>query len=520
MYRYLRILILTMGFTTLSLCRLIAQEDSGWRISPEMINLQVGDDRRLQLLDEVAQELHGAVWSVDDPDLAEIREADGRAVVHAKAVGMVRVSAVLGPEERSRNIQIWPESKPLPGGTTNWGVHAIGREIGDLPAVPTGDGPHHFALEQTADGRTYLRANADDGIQVWTWLMPEATPDVEFVCGDWLGGAVISANQGGSFTLYAVAKNGKLRWQHTSLGLRKGLAISLQHSVYLLSQFLDGTGANFKSLDERTGEEKFDLPLPPSSETWVGIRAEGPNFVCTGRAVTHLFPIYTTRVHVNMDGYPYLAFTQSDRTMGISTCTPGSTVNPSQISSSRNDALVLWQIHPDGTYRSTIVEATKSEQQGTPLLPGVSPTGAIMTDNMNGLLLPVRLSHGLGVNGPAEVVAEFFYRIDPDGKVVYKFPLPKYSGPLHDEMVIASNDLGFATRGGALIAFNVRTGKDLWHWESNAPEISVFAALANGGCLVQTPTALVEVDSSTSAKEVAKGRFMLDWQGRLLRKHN
>ena len=31
-----------------------------WRISPERINIQVGDDRPLQLLDDSAQEVHGA----------------------------------------------------------------------------------------------------------------------------------------------------------------------------------------------------------------------------------------------------------------------------------------------------------------------------------------------------------------------------------------------------------------------------------------------------------------------------
>lgn len=42
-------------------------------------NIQIGEDRPLQLLDDSAQELHGAIWSVDNPENAEIREEDGRA---------------------------------------------------------------------------------------------------------------------------------------------------------------------------------------------------------------------------------------------------------------------------------------------------------------------------------------------------------------------------------------------------------------------------------------------------------
>jgi len=69
------------------------KEDSGWRIEPEKINIQVGDDRPLQLLDNSAQELNDATWSVDDPDLATIQEQDGREVLHATKVGTVVVSA-------------------------------------------------------------------------------------------------------------------------------------------------------------------------------------------------------------------------------------------------------------------------------------------------------------------------------------------------------------------------------------------------------------------------------------------
>lgn len=175
---YSRILALVFSPRLLFCPSLVAQEDSGWRISPEKISIQPGADRRLQLLDDSAQELHDAAWSVSDPDLAEIEEVGGRAVVHAKAVGTVRVSATLGQQTRFRDIKIWPKSESMPAGTTKWGIHPIGGEIGDLPAVPTVEGITEMVLEQTANGSTYLRGNEDDGIQAWTWLMPEKTSDV------------------------------------------------------------------------------------------------------------------------------------------------------------------------------------------------------------------------------------------------------------------------------------------------------------------------------------------------------
>src|SRR5258708_33810511 len=93
-----RMIALALGLMALFPFRASAQDNSGWRISPEKINIQVGQDRRLQLLDGLAQELHDAVWSIDDSALAELQAADGRAGGHTKAVGTVRGSATLAEE--------------------------------------------------------------------------------------------------------------------------------------------------------------------------------------------------------------------------------------------------------------------------------------------------------------------------------------------------------------------------------------------------------------------------------------
>lgn len=511
-----RILTFVACFVTLFQFQLVAQGGSNWRISPEKINIQVGQDRRLQLLDDLAQELHDAVWSIDDSTLAELREEDGRAVVHAKAVGTVRVSATIGQQTRSTEIKIWPETEPFPAGTTNWAVNPIGREIGDLPAVPTGDGPHLYSLEQTANGSSYLRAGDDDGIQTWTWLMPEKTMDVELVCGDWLGGALVSANRADAFTIYAVGKDGQVRWQKTIPGLRKGHTLQ-SRLVYLLSQSVDGTASQVTAFDELSGEHKFDFVPPPSSETFVSSGKDGAESACPAASLPPA-QTFVSKLFGNSDGFTYLAFTQSARKLSIPECGSLATVSSRQKFLSRDDNLVLWQLHPDGTYRSTTIEVinTPSGSAAVPV-----PTGAIIPDGTDGLLLSVRMSRDLHTTGRNLVAHEFIYRVDRDGNLVYKLPLPKYTGSLHDDMLLGhENRVGFATRGGVLIAFEVQTGKELWRWDSDSPSISVFAALANGDCLVQTSTALVEVHDSANSKELMKGKFMIDWQGRMYRKHN
>lgn len=484
------------------------QDDTGWRISPEKLNIHVGDDRPLQVLDDSAQELHGTVWSVDNEDIAELREEEGLQVLHAKAAGVVVVTALLGGKSESREIKIWPMGESFPAGTPNWTTHDIGKEIDAIAAVPSSNGPNVYSLEQTEAGSAYLRAFASNGIQLWSWLMPEDTRDLELVCGDWLGGAVISANRAEAYTLYFVGNDGKLRWQHNVEGLRKGLAIDTNNSLYLLSQSVDGTVTDFAAFDEASGEGKFELQLPASVDKHIGFQKQGTTIVCGSFSESNLSRITASGVYVNMDGFPYVAFTQKFNTIGITACTPGAVVNPREMYLEQDEKLVLWQIHRDGTYRSTVLEEINKKQTSSDKVYSVSAPHTIVTDNMSGMLVPAQWSDGTTTD-------DFVYRVAEDGQVVYKLAMPKFAGPSDDGMVIGGHDVAFATRGGTLIAFDERIGKDLWHWNSNTAKISVFAALANGHCLVQTPTALVEVISSTESKELAKGKARMDWHGQL-----
>jgi outer membrane protein assembly factor BamB len=504
--------------SALSACLLSAQESSLWRISPEKINLQMGDDRALQILDDNAQELHGASWSIDNPDLAELREENGFTVLHAKAVGTVRVTATIGESTQSEEIRIWSALRPLPPGTTNWGLHSIGRDIGDLPAVP-GDGPTVYTVEQTPEGSTFLRADRSDGIQVWVWELPEKTSDVELVCGDWMGGALISANRADSYTLYTVGKDGQVRWKHTFSGLRKGHAYNLDHLVHILSQSADGTTTTLAGIDEVSGELKFELALPASRETFNNVKKSGAGMICTANTTNELLRTSVSGLFVNMDGLAYLAFSQLEWTLDGGKCAPGSTLDPHSLKLTRQEKILLWQVHPDGTYRSTDVESARVEQTLLSPISVASPTKGLITDNMSGVLMPVRVSHNLLVENIDDMPDELVYRVNPEGEVLYKMPLPKYPGALHDDMVIGSNELGFAARGTVLIAFNVREGKELWQWDSKQDDIHVLAALADSSCLVQTPTEVIDVFSSIKSKVVMQGQAMLGWNGHIYRKH-
>jgi outer membrane protein assembly factor BamB len=451
--------------------------------------------------------------------MADIREENGRAVVHAKATGTVRICATLHGERRFLEIKIWADLNGLPPGTTEWGTHPIGRELGDISAVPTADGPSIFSLEQTASGNTYLRGVREDGIQIWNWLMPERTHDVDLVCGDWLGGALIGANRSDSFTLYTVGNDGKLRWRRTLSGIRKAHAYNREHTMNVLSQSADGSSTKVSGLDQVTGEQRFELTIPGSHEKLTNVRRSGTQILCESDASAYPVRTLASRLFVNIDDFAYVAFTERESTLVAPACKSGAVIPLRDVSVAREEKVVLWQIHPDGTYRSTIVEQSKGTSPLSSPVSVASPTGAIIPDGLGGVLLSVRKASATAGEDVQHSTDEFVYRLNQDGDVAYAMLMPKYAGKLHDEMVLGEENVGFATRGGTLVAFRVEDGKEVWRWDSPT-EIEVFAALANGHCMVQTPTSVLEVENSTTSRKYLDGKLMMDWQGHVYRKHN
>ena len=291
--------------------------------------------------------------------------------------------------------------------------------------------------------------------------------------------------------------------------------------MHILSQSANGTKTVITGFDELTGAKRFELPIPASNETLVNLQRVGSRYVCA--AGTSIQPVgtITTQLMVNMDGLAYAAFTENQWIWQAPKCSPGAELRPSEISFDRQEQVILWQIHPEGTVRSTVVEGLKAKQSLAVAAIMASPTGAIITDNLNGVLISIRHSPNMIADkgtGPSD---EFVYRINPAGEVLFKFPLPSYSGALHDDMVIGENDIAFATRGGNLIAFSLHTGKEVWEWDSKTPEISVIAALANGACVVKTPTGMAEVNHGVKTKDMAMdGAPVLGWQGDFYQSHS
>src|SRR5262249_39698474 len=129
--RIRRFLFFTI-FIAVCLSQGYAFQKADWRIAPERINIAVGDERTLQALDDSAQELSRVEWSINDPSLATVNVQDGRLTLQAIKPGIVRVTALVNGQRRFLDIPIWADPSKIPPGSTHWGMHPIGREIGDI----------------------------------------------------------------------------------------------------------------------------------------------------------------------------------------------------------------------------------------------------------------------------------------------------------------------------------------------------------------------------------------------------
>jgi outer membrane protein assembly factor BamB len=489
-------------------CPVFGQDDTGWHISPVQINILTDEVRPLQLLDDSRHELKGATWVVDDPELATLVEEEGHEVLHPKRAGTVRVTAVRDGESRTREITIWAGPK-LPMGTIKWSLKPLGRSLDQIPASPVGGGPDLFALSQDSSA-TYLQGLSGDGIQLSFWTLPESTRRVEMICTDDLGGAIIAAQHQDSYTIYVVGKDGKLRWRHAFAGIRVGYALNYEGLLHLLNQSADHKSSTLTVWDEAAGTERFTLTPPESHENELNVQSVGGRLRCVpGRSISNLLESKTSGLFVNTDGDAYLAFTLFSWTVAAGKCAAGSEVDPRNVSFSQSDKTVLWRIHPDGSYKETIVEQMQRANlpQSTPM-PVASPTGAIIPDGFGGVLLSMRWVHSEVMHNVPVRADQFVYRITQDGEIAYKFPLPQFAGPLHDAMVLGELDTGFATRGGLLIAFDVKDGSEAWRWDSGASEIEVFAATAGGGCAVRTPRGVVQVEKDGTTKDLFLNEYL------------
>ena len=178
---------------------------------------------------------------------------------------------------------------------------------------------------------------------------------------------------------------------------------------------------------DKDGVRKFQLTVPVSHER--SNVANGTHRIhCLASEQNPPIRTIASKLFVNVDGFAYLAFTKNDWAVMADSCPSAAVIDPRKVTFERTDRIVLWQIHPDGTYRDTVVEESRIKNPYLSPVEVSSPSGALIPDGLGGVLLAVRRPYSSPDDKTTPIPAEYVYRIDGEGTVVYRSLLPKREG--------------------------------------------------------------------------------------------
>lgn len=174
----------------------------------------------------------------------------------------------------------------------------------------------------------------------------------------------------------------------------------------------------------------------------------------------------------------------------------------------------------NGTSSTTTVEENVEEGNAEDTWIKASvPTGDIIPgEEGTGNFLAVRQTKQQWRGTGPGSIEEFQYRIGDDRNVIYRFPVPLSPFGAPSTMLLGEDDFGYTTRGKTVIAFNTKTGKEIWRWESKKSVVLAYAALRNDEVMVHEGDGYTilrdgqAVESRSEAYMLFVMKYHPDWQ--------
>jgi Glucodextranase, domain B len=134
-------------------------------ITPNLVNMLVGDSRSVTLIGEIGQAVAGATWSISDPTVVSITSDDPPQLT-ALAQGTATLTANFNNLSATMIVNVAP-GPSFAAGTPVWSIDPLPGNFASkiFRANPFNSGdPDIYVIE----GRNTLRAFAADGEQLWT----------------------------------------------------------------------------------------------------------------------------------------------------------------------------------------------------------------------------------------------------------------------------------------------------------------------------------------------------------------
>jgi len=253
-------------------------------ISPGSTVMFAGDSREIYVKDQNGNEVHQGTWSVSDPSIAAIAEADNVTTLAALGAGMTDVSVTYSGHTARATVTVYPAGTDLPRGTTLWSLNdnsGLGapKRGKVLRAASTGDGdgdpnraPALFFVDEGTewsadtltrffDRPTRIRTTSADGRQLSQVSFAGRVP--QQIAADYNDGVIVVLPSSGSLPSTVQrfdGRSGQLSWEHVAVaGFLTDAAIHPDGTVYISEFHITGS-TFFVSIAPDGSVTKYPLP--------------------------------------------------------------------------------------------------------------------------------------------------------------------------------------------------------------------------------------------------------------------
>ena len=480
---------------------------SGW-IEPGESLLPIGQAQTFQLLGGDGNEQTAAGWVVSDPDIAELRIEDGRAIVTGKAPGVVKLSVSTGAKEAEITVH---DGKPPMPSDSRWILQPLdGQFVRALWASGTwgGSAPDADQLEDShaayfyddkGPSSSHIRAVREDGLQVWQWPAHGSSEVLRMICGDVYSGVLLEIGEEEKRVLVDVDASGTERWRVSVPGFTgRDFVFTREGILYLVEEDPHATVARIVGLDGRTGQQKFLLTLPGSFEIMRNLTVRNDRLICSpGTNTSTPLPVRHSKMMGNAESVNNVVYSEFNLVADAGKCTPDSVLDPAVVHVKVTQRLMMLEIYENMSSISKVVETNTAEGNvAATWIQATVPTGDIIVgEKGTGNFLAVRRTRQQWRGTSPGTIEEFQYRLTEERTVKYRVPVPLSPIGFPSSMLLGENNSGYTTRGNTVIAFDTETGREKWRWESKKSNVLACVALAGDAVLVR------EGDEYTTLKD-------------------
>jgi len=254
----------------------------GHTLTPNMLNLVVGDTHLMQALDSNGQPVTGLTWASSDTSVVSLSAADP-PVVTAVAAGRATITA------GTASADVTVSAAALPVGTVLWSNAGNASGVSSIvPAVPSASGVADvFAIGY--DGT--VQAITSDGATAWTANVGQ---NADPVLPDFQGGVVAVDRSTGAGSIVKIdGTTGQTTSTYTPAGtsdLYPQIAVHTDGTVFAIQRNPDDETHSVIGIDSATGTQKFSVRLDDRLDR------------------DYVSPVWTSGLIIAGDGYAYVPY--------------------------------------------------------------------------------------------------------------------------------------------------------------------------------------------------------------------